>query len=191
MIELSKNASAFLNAFNDAVDNFFINGVDFNTTKLMTQFKLKLKDIPSLQSRLQSNFKEFELALSRSDEQVNEAYSHLPKSKIRNLVEKYNVIMSFSNKTKKQVAQGTSHNALFAICKKYNVIRCFVGNVQVDGSKVSANESYLMSFKSKVNLDGLVGKSYGDIVKFLEQGKKSPRSVNTISGKTVDAILKF
>lgn len=193
MIDLTKNAKYFIEAFDAAVEKFCVTGVDFNIVKLMSQFNLKSKDIPLIQEYVESDARELLEAIAKTDEQLVEAYAFLGKVRLRGLSEKYQTILSFGAVRKhiKQIVKGVSFKAVFAICKKYNVIRCFIGNVQIDGSKVSASDSYVMTFKSKFKVENAIGKSFEEIMDFVKQGKKSPRPVNTISGNTVDAVMKF
>jgi hypothetical protein len=209
MIKLTKSASEFMSAFDGAVDNFCTSGVSFDVNKLLVQFNLKHKDIAQVQAKVQKTTEELELLVIDADEQITEGYSNLSKQQQRELLAIYHTLMEVPStkprveredsdlvrtpRKPKVVVEKTSENydAVFTVCSKYNAVRAFVGNVVVTGRNVSADEIYETKFGKKVNVMSVQGMTKDEILAFIQTGNRASRTSTTLSGATIDLIIKF
>lgn len=211
MITLSKNASEFLNQFEGAIDGFIQSDRKFDVQKMIFQNKLKTEDVLAVQEKLKSQTEDFELAVIGGDAQVVEAYKHLSKAKLRDILEKYHTIMELKlKKTKKVKAENDvkpskvkktrevkptvdteNFNSVFVICGKYNCVRAFVGNVKLTGVNVVADQMETFGFGKNVDVESWVTATEDELKSYIKDKKPAARSNNTISGSAVTAVLKF
>jgi hypothetical protein len=207
MTTVTKHASEFLAAFDGAVDEFCSKNVKFDAEKLIAQFRLSKTDVAAVQEKLQKTTEELELLVIDADEQITEGYSNLTKAQQRDLLTMYHAVMEISTgraAPKSEKAEGVkrepkakveavteSHDAVYAICCKYNVIRAFVGNVKIAGSEVTADSVSQLQFGKKVNVMLAKDLTREEMREFVTQGKELSRVSTSLSGKTVDFVVKY
>lgn len=214
MITLSKNASEFLNQFEGAVDGFVESNRNFDVQKMIFQNKLKTDDVRAVQEKLKSQTEDFELAVIGGDAQIVEAYKHISKAKLKEILEKYYTIMELKLGKVKKVKTGKAEktdkpakikkvrevksdvvtenfNSVFVICGKYNCVRAFVGNVQLTGVNVVADQMETFGFGKNVNVESWVTATEDELKSYIKDKKPAARSNNTITGSAVTTVLKF
>ena len=204
-VSLTPAAANFLSAFNGAVDNFCTNGTKFDVSQLFNQSKLRDADVIAIQTKLQKTTDELELLVIDADEQITEGYSNLTKAQQRDLLSIYHAVMERkivkSRKVKPtdgviRVAASVvkvteSFDTVFAICDKYKAVRVFDGNVKVTGNTVKADQVYQVRMKKTDDLLSLKDMTKAEVMSFIESGTSTVRIPTTLSGDTIDFVLKF
>lgn len=203
---LSANAASFLSAFDGAIDEFCTNGTRFSVEQMLAQTKLRDADIISIQTKLQRKVDELELVVIDADEQLIEGYSNLTKAQQREMLTMYHAIMvqvpTKSRRTRapkdgvirvKEVVVKPSEQfqAVYTICDKYKAVRVFLGNVVVTGNKVTADEIYQVRMSKKDDLLTMKDMTQDEVTDYLANGKRTERTPTTLSGDTIDFVLKF
>lgn len=203
---LSQAAASFLSAFDGAVDDFCSKGKKVNMEQMISQSRLRGADLISIQTKLQRKVDELELVVIDADEQLMEGYSNLTKAQQRELLTMYHAIMEkvpTKNRKVRAPKDGTirvkdievkvteSFDTVFAICDKYKAVRVFKGNVKVTGNKVQADEIYQVRMKKTDDLLSLKGMACQEILSFIASGTQTDRTPTTLSGDTIDFVVKF
>jgi hypothetical protein len=203
---LSQAAASFLSAFDGVVDEFCTKGTKVNMEQMISQSRLRGADLISIQTKLQRKVDELELVVIDADEQLIEGYSNLTKAQQREMLTMYHAIME-KVPTKNRKARGSkdgvirvkdvevkvteSFTTVFAICDKYKAVRVFNGNVKVTGNKVQADEIYQVRMSKNDDLLSLKDMSKSEVMSFIGSGNKTDRTPTTLSGDTIDFVLKF
>lgn len=209
---LSANAASFLSAFDGAIDEFCTNGTKFNVEALIDRSKLRSADLISIQTKLQKTTDELELLVIDADEQITEGYSNLTKAQQREMLTMYHAIMEKvpANGRKPRAVQPKDGvirvksvvakpavvtetcNAVFTGSNKYKVTRVFIGDVKIAGNKVSANEVYQIRMPKDTDMEAMKTLTTIEEVKtFITGGKQTCNTPTTLSGDTIDFVLKF
>lgn len=204
---LSAAANAFIISFNGAIDTYTTSGVKFDVLKLIQSSKLRNADIVAVQTKFEKTAEELELAVIEADNQVIEGYSSYSKDQLRDMLTFYHTLLEVPTKKKtvkdsadkparpqKEKATVVSENfsAVFTVCKKYNAVRVFIGNVVVTGVKVKADQIYQIRTPKNLDLSPVsTMSSANEILEYLKDGKKTDRTPTTLSGETIDYVVKF
>jgi hypothetical protein len=203
---LSPAAAKFLSAFDGAIDDFCTKGAKVNMEQMISQSHLRGADMISIQTKIQRKVDELELVVIDADEQLIEGYSNLTKAQQREMLTMYHTIMEkVPTKTRKALGSRDgvirvkdvvvkvteSFTTVFAICDKYKAVRVFDGNVKVTGNKVIADEIYQVRMSKNDDLLSLKDMSKSEVMTFIDSGNKTDRTPTTLSGDTIDFVLKF
>ena len=206
MNTLTTAASSFLSSFDGAVDDFCTKGTKFDVNQMLNQTKLRDADLIAIQTKLQRKVDELELLVIDADEQLMEGYSNLSKAQQGDLLTIYHTLMEkVPTKSRKPRAPKDGvirvkpavvtvthyHDTVFAICDKYKAVRVFDGNVKVTGNKVQADEIYQVRMKKTDDLLSLKDMTKDEVMSFIGSGSKTERTPTTLSGETIDFVLKF
>jgi hypothetical protein len=204
-VNLSQAAASFLSSFDGVVDEFCKNGTKANIEQMISQSKLRGADLISIQTKIERKVDELELVVIDADEQLMEGYSNLTKAQQRELLSMYHTIMEkVPTKNRNRPAKDgvirvkdvevkvtESFTTVFAICDKYKAVRVFDGNVKVLGNKVQADDIYQVRMSKSDDLLQLKNMTVDEIKSFIAAGKKTDRTPTTLSGDTIDFVVKF
>lgn len=203
---LTPAASNFLSAFDGAVDNFCTNGTKFDVLNLIQRANLRGADLVAIQTKLQKTTDELELLVIDADEQITEGYSNLTKAQQRDLLTMYHTVLEqVPTKNRKprapkdgiirvkpvEVVVTESFGTVFAVCPKYNAVRVFEGNVQVTGNKVTATQAYEIRMPKDYSFSSMQTMSCAEVMAELSGNPKTDYTPVTLSGKTIEFVLKF